>query len=62
MAIRYIEGRISIDNLNIKTERELHLFIRDIENAIRTVHPDIFFEGDVEITIDTKAGNFEGGR
>ena len=59
MAIRFIEGRFQINGLLIKTEKELSDFINKAEEALRKVHPSLRFVDDVELEVDTKAGNFE---
>ena len=43
----------------MKTEKELNDLIKCMEKAMREAHPSLRFDDDIDLDVDTKAGDFE---
>lgn len=59
MAVVYVEGRFQIHGLELRTEKQLNDLIKCMEEAMREAHPSLRFDNDIDLDVDTKAGNFE---
>lgn len=59
MAVHYVAGNFEIHGLRLKTEKELDELILVMEAAMRTVHPSLGFNNDIDLEVTEKAGKFE---
>lgn len=61
MSVKYVQVVLNIHHLELRTEADFNALMDQIETSIRTVHPDLWFDSDVEIDRDTysKAGDYD---